>query len=182
MFVMAKPLLLKTFVLDAILKDTKSHPDNLKEGKGGYFVSLEVVDFSDKVPNAELKFRTKVVGSYTAGWKQSCAISVEQDKLSTYKALKGTLFFSPKIFGFFLSLTRRFLVLSFALVFLLPFSFLSPFLIFLVSLWKGIPAKSSKQVVTSCIGNCPDILLTQIPDATKLEQRFNLMHSGELQG
>jgi len=136
----AGSLVLKTFVIDAALKDHKTHPEPLKEGKGGYFVCLDVVDNNDKIPSPDHKFRTKLTRSYTEGWKQSCAITCDADKISTYRALK-------------------------------------------VALWKGIPSKKSeKQIITTPIGSCPDILFSSIPENGKLDQAFNVLNNGEFIG
>lgn len=86
---MAKRLL-KVFIIDGSMLDTKAFPDNTDaKGKEGYYFTLEVVDSQGQsVP--EYRFKSKTVRSYSLGWRQNCQFSVPNQGLGTqFKALKS---------------------------------------------------------------------------------------------
>lgn len=92
---MAKRLL-KVFIIDASLVDTKAFPDNTDaKGKEGYYFTLEVIDSTGQsVP--EYRFKSKAVRSYSIGWQQNCQFPVPNQGLGTqFKALKSVYTFLP---------------------------------------------------------------------------------------
>jgi hypothetical protein len=84
--------LLKVFVIDASLSDTRTFPDNTEaKGKEGYYFTLEVVDTLGKSPG-EFRFKTKAVRSYSQGWKQNCQFGLPTSGLGTqFCSLKGVV-------------------------------------------------------------------------------------------